>query len=79
MLVTHTVLSCSWAEGAVPALNYLLSALAKNINLLLLFFMLLYEPAFEMDGVLGADLNGGLHALQPFASVLKIPVVPMPI
>lgn len=70
MLVTRTVLSCSWAEGAVPALNYLLAALAKNINLLLLFFMLLYEPSFEMDRALGADLNGGLHALQPFARVL---------
>lgn len=57
-------------EGAVPALNYLLAALAKNINLLLLFIMLLYEPAFEMDKVLGADLNGCLHALWQFATVI---------
>lgn len=54
----------------MPALNYLLAALAKNINLLLLFIMLLYEPSFEMDEVLGADLNGGVHALWPFATVI---------
>lgn len=54
----------------MPALNYLLAALAKNINLLLLFFMFLYEPSFEMGRVLGTDLNGGLHALQPFARVI---------
>lgn len=51
-LVSHTVVSCSWAEGAVPALNYLLTAFAKNINLLMLF-ILLHEPSFEMDEVWG--------------------------
>lgn len=70
-MVSHTVVSCSWTEGAVPALNYLLAALAKNISLLLLFIMLLYEPSFEKDEVLGADLNGGLHALWPFATVIN--------
>lgn len=60
---SHTVASCSWTEGVVPALNYLLAASAKNINLLFLFIVLFNEYS-SLAMILGANLNEGLHALQ---------------